>query len=124
LVDYTQHYGLVRRPGAPVEARHSWECVHLLTNSVQYNLALHADHHLVATSPYWELRSRFDAPRLPCGYLTAALVAICPPLWHRLMDPLLADWDERLANDAERALLLERGQLIGGIDHREFRDLS
>src|SRR5262249_21971514 len=31
LIDYVQHYGLVRVPGAPIEARHSWECDHFLT---------------------------------------------------------------------------------------------
>jgi hypothetical protein len=111
LVDYSQHYGLVRQPGSPVEARHSWECVRLLTNSVQYNLALHADHHLAAGRPYWELRPKSGAPRLPCGYITASFIALVPPFWHRLVDPLLADWDERLANNAERALLRERGEM-------------
>jgi fatty acid desaturase len=110
LVDYAQHYGLVRQPGSPIEARHSWECVRLLTNSVQYNLALHADHHLAASRPYWELRPKSGAPRLPCGYIAASFIALVPPLWHRLIDPLLADWDERLANSAERALLQERGR--------------
>jgi alkane 1-monooxygenase len=105
FIDYTQHYGLVRVPGAPIEARHSWECDRFLTKALQYNLALHADHHLAAGKPYWELKPKSDAPRLPCGYVTAALVALVPPLWHRLIDPLLEDWDSRLASDAERRLL-------------------
>ncbi len=108
MVDYSQHYGLVRVPGTPVEARHSWECDRFLTNAMQYNLALHADHHLVAGKPYWALRPTSDAPRLPCGYAAASLIALFPPLWRRLIDPLLADWDRRLANDGERALLRER----------------
>ena len=28
-----------------------------------------------------------------------------PPLWHKMIDPLLADWDERLADDVERSLV-------------------
>ncbi|HYW33656.1 MAG TPA: fatty acid desaturase [Candidatus Bathyarchaeia archaeon] len=108
LVDYSQHYGLVRVPGRPVEARHSWECDRFLTDALQYNLGLHADHHLAAGKPYWELRPQSGAPRLPCGYTTASLIALVPPLWRRLTEPLLADWDRRLADDGERALLRQR----------------
>jgi alkane 1-monooxygenase len=107
LFDYVFHYGLVRVPGAPIEARHSWECDHALTKATQYNLALHPDHHLNAGKPYWELRPRSDAPRLPCSFTTAALTTLFPPLWHRLIDPLLLDWDQRLANDEERSLVSE-----------------
>jgi alkane 1-monooxygenase len=105
VIDYTQHYGLVRVPGAPIEARHAWECDHFLTKAMQYNLALHPEHHLVAGKPYWELEPRSDAPRLPCGYAMAVLVALIPPLWRRVIDPQLADWDQRLANEEERSLV-------------------
>ncbi len=110
LVDYSQHYGLVRVPGARVEARHSWECDRFLTNATQYNLGLHADHHLAAGKPYWQLLPRSGAPRLPCGYTTASLIALVPPLWRRLTDPLLTDWDRRLASDEERALLANQAR--------------
>jgi hypothetical protein len=107
LFDYVFHYGLVRVPGAPIEARHSWECDFVLTKATQYNLALHPDHHLNAGKPYWELRPRSDAPRLPCSFTIAALLTLFPPLWRRLIDPLMVDWDQRLANDAERTLVRE-----------------
>jgi hypothetical protein len=35
------------------------------------------------------------------------LVAMLPPLWHRIMRPGLADWDTRLATPGELALLRE-----------------
>jgi hypothetical protein len=38
-----------------------------------------------------------------------ALIALVPPLWNRIMGPLLADWDRRLASEGERRLLHERG---------------
>ena len=110
MVDYSQHYGLVRVPGARVEARHSWECDRFLTNAIQYNLGLHADHHLAAGKPYWQLQSRSGAPRLPCGYTTASFIALVPPLWRTMTEPLLADWDRRLASDEERALLAARAR--------------
>jgi fatty acid desaturase len=107
LIDYVQHYGLVRVPGAPIEAHHSWECDHFLSRLAQYNLALHPDHHLAAGKPYWELRPRPDAPCLPCGFTSAVLLSLIPPLWRRMIDPLLADWDQQLANEAERKLVRE-----------------
>jgi hypothetical protein len=105
FIDYAQHYGLVRVPGTPIAARHSWDCERFLTNATQFNLGLHADHHLAAGKPYWELRPKSDAPRLPCGYVAASLIALFPPLWRRMIDPLLEDWDRRLATEEERRLV-------------------
>jgi hypothetical protein len=41
-----------------------------------------------------------------------SLIALWPPAWHRTIDPLLADWDRRLANDVERSLVRERGWTV------------
>jgi hypothetical protein len=41
-----------------------------------------------------------------------SLIALCPSAWHKAVDPLLADWDSRLANDVERSLVRERGWTI------------
>ena len=38
------------------------------------------------------------APVLPFGYQTAALVALVPPLWHWMIDPLIIAWDQKLAH--------------------------
>lgn len=109
LVDYCQHYGLVRVEGRPVEERHSWDCTRFLSNAIQFNLPLHAHHHRAARAPFWELRPIEGAPRLPVGYQAAALLSLVPPLWHRVIDPRLARWDAEMANDEERALIRERG---------------
>jgi hypothetical protein len=105
LVDYVQHYGLVRVEGAPIEARHAWDCHRSLTNSLQYNLARHADHHKFGGKPFWQLELISGAPALPYGYQMAAVVALIPPLWSRTIDPLLAKWDREMATDDERALV-------------------
>src|SRR5207249_1647366 len=52
-----------------------------------------------ASKPFWELDIDADSPRLPRGYQTMSLIALYPPAWHRAIDPLLADWDNRLANE-------------------------
>ena len=109
-IDYTQHYGIVRVPGSPIAARHSWDCHRALSNGLFYNLPRHSDHHVYASRRGWELRAIVnDAPMMPYGYNTMLLVALIPPLFHRLIDPRLAEWDRTLASDAERAIIRERG---------------
>jgi fatty acid desaturase len=109
FVNYIQHFGLVRVEGAPVAARHSWDCYRTLSNVLYYNLPRHSQHHLFASRPYWALGQAPCTPVLPHGYSTMVLLAMVPPLWRRVMSPRLADWDLQLASEAERALIAERG---------------
>jgi len=112
LVNYVEHYGLVRVPGERIEARHSWNCDRLLSAALLYNLPRHSHHHLFASKPYWTLEAERDAPVTPFGYKVMILIALVPPIWRRLMHPRLADWDERLASEAERRWLRARGLLL------------
>jgi alkane 1-monooxygenase len=109
LVNYIQHYGLVRLDDQPVEERHTWDCRRLISNALQYNLPRHADHHLHADRRFWNLTSRPAAPILPYGYQTMAVLALVPALWRRSMRPLLSDWDEKKASPSERQAIRERG---------------
>ena len=113
LVNCVQHYGLVRMEGTSIEARRSWDCYRDLSNTLQYNLPRHAAHHMFAAKPFWQLVPSASSPKLPRGYETMALIALFPPLWHSLIDPLLADWDRALATDAERSLVQARGWSVG-----------
>jgi len=108
-ISYSQHYGLVRVEGAPFTARHAWDCYRPISDALLYNLPRHSDHHLHGGKTYCELGTTSQAPELPYGYHTMALIALVPPLWNRIMGPLLADWDRRLASEGERRLLHERG---------------
>ncbi len=112
MVNYVQHYGLVRSEGAAIEARHSWDSYRLLSNVLQYNLPRHADHHLRAPKPFWNLDAVPGSPKLPHGYETMSMIALIPWWWHSLMDKRLAEWDERLASDVERAIVQSRGWAI------------
>ena len=109
LVNYVQHFGLVRVEGSPVGPRHTWDCHRLLSNLLHYNLPMHADHHMFAGKPFWKLDRVANAPVLPHGYQTMVVVAFVPSLWQRTMGPLLAAWDSQAANDEERALIRQRG---------------
>jgi alkane 1-monooxygenase len=92
VMNYIQHYGLVRRetmPGLPepIDAVHAWDCRFRLTNLLLLDLGLHSDHHLRPAHTANELEARLDAPRLPAGYFTLFALALMPPLWMQIMDP-------------------------------------
>jgi hypothetical protein len=108
LINYVQHYGLVRVENSPIRPHHSWDCYRTLSNVLHYNLPRHSDHHMFATKAFWQLNIQ-DAPTLPYGYQTMAFIALTPPLWRHIMRKLLVDWDERFACEAEREVVRERG---------------
>jgi alkane 1-monooxygenase len=104
LVNYIEHYGLLRRQRADgsferVTPRHSWNDSHHLSNLALLNLQRHSDHHAFAARRYQILRHHDDAPQLPTGYASLVLLALLPPLWRRLMDPRVAAW--KAANPTE-----------------------
>lgn len=98
-VNYVEHYGLERRPTRPgsfepVRPKHSWDSAHRLTNWTLFNLGLHADHHTHAGKAYAELQPEPQSPQMPTGYSGMVLLALVPPLWHRVMDPRVRAWRE------------------------------
>lgn len=109
LVNYIEHYGLVRVPGKPIEARHSWDSLRSVSGAILYNLPRHADHHLNGGKPFWRNRPEARAPLMPYGYGTMIVVSLMPRMWKRLTDPLLAEWDKRFASAEELALISRYG---------------
>ena len=92
LVDYVEHYGLVRReiePGTWERVRpcHSWNADFILGRLLLYELTRHSDHHYQPARKYQTLRHLDLSPQLPAGYPTMMLLALVPPLWRRVMDP-------------------------------------
>ncbi|MDP2340641.1 MAG: alkane 1-monooxygenase [Deltaproteobacteria bacterium] len=92
IINYIEHYGLARRELSPgVYERclpaHSWNASERLTNWFLFHLQRHADHHHLASRPYFALRHIEDSPQMPTGYAGMVLLALVPPLWRRVMDP-------------------------------------
>ena len=113
-VNYFEHYGLVRDPGAPIELRHSWNSNKALSNAVLFNLARHSHHHAAGDAKFWKLRAYRDAPTLPYGYLTCMLLVYVVPGWYRdRMTPLVLDWDLRHADATERRLAAAANRASG-----------
>jgi alkane 1-monooxygenase len=91
-INYLEHYGLQRAQALDgsferVAPRHSWSSAHRLTSLYLFNLTRHADHHANASRPYWALRHLEEGPTLPFGYASMLVLALCPPLWRRVVDP-------------------------------------
>ncbi len=94
MVNYVQHYGLLRAKREdgrylPCEPRHSWNSSHLATNIMLYHLPRHSDHHAHPMRHYQALRHFEEAPQLPTGYAGMSLITLIPPLWNRIVDPVL-----------------------------------
>ncbi len=117
-VNYIEHYGLLRRRvdggrdgWEPVAPRHSWNSNSVVSNVLLYHLQRHSDHHLHPTRRYQALCDDGGAPGLPAGYGGMVLLALLPPVWSRVMDPLVArhyGGDVTLANVSPHA----RGRLL------------
>ena len=93
-VNYIEHYGLERqkKPNGRYEKvthHHSWNSDHILSRMFLFELTRHSDHHAVASRKYQILRTFEDSPQLPTGYPGMILLALIPPIWFRVMDPLI-----------------------------------
>ncbi len=102
--NYVEHYGLLRRklPDGSFERcqpHHSWNSNHMFSNWALFHLQRHSDHHTYPGRRYQSLRHFENLPTLPNGYFGMFTLAYGPPLWFRVMDPLLL---EAVGRDAER----------------------
>jgi alkane 1-monooxygenase len=104
-VNYLEHYGL-RRQKLPsgryerVGPAHSWNSSTIITNVLLFHLQRHSDHHANPLRAYQTLRHVDEAPQLPSGYSAMLLLALCPPMWRRVMDARVLNFyggDIRLA---------------------------
>jgi alkane 1-monooxygenase len=96
VVNYLEHYGLLRQKkedGRYERCRpeHSWNSNNVASNVLLYHLQRHSDHHANPTRRYQALRHVNEAPQLPTGYAGMIVLAWFPPLWRRVMDPILLD---------------------------------
>lgn len=98
LSDYVQHYGLHRQVNSdgkyePVSIHHSWNAPHVFSAALMLNAPKHSDHHAHPSLRYTELRARTaeGVPLLPYSLPVMSCLALIPPLWRKVMNPLVAD---------------------------------
>ena len=78
-----------------------------------FNLTRHSHHHAQGEVPYQDLKPFADAPMMIGGYLTTIVVAMIPPLSHRLMPPKVLAWDRIHATEPERRLAADANARSG-----------
>lgn len=113
IVNYMEHYGMVRNPETPVQPRHSWNTNKRISSWTMFNLTRHSHHHAQGEVPYQDLKPFPEAPMMISGYLTTIVVAMIPPLWHRLMTPKVLEWDRTFASEEEKVLAAQANAKSG-----------
>jgi hypothetical protein len=113
IVNYMEHYGMVRNPETPVQPRHSWNTNRRVSSWTMFNLTRHSHHHAQGEVPYQDLKPYADAPMMINGYLTTMVVTLIPPLWHKLMTPKVLAWDRDYATAEERRLAEQANEKSG-----------
>lgn len=63
------------------------------TNAVLYSIGCHSDHHAYPRRACGVWQTRGDSPRRQHGYLVMIALALAPPLYKKMMQPKLDDWD-------------------------------
>ncbi|WP_371193202.1 alkane 1-monooxygenase [Glaciecola sp. SC05] len=110
IVNYLEHYGLVRDPKQPVKPKHSWNSNRKVSCWSMFNLPRHSHHHAQGAVPFEKLQPMEEAPLMISGYLSTIGLTLIPPLWFKLMEPKLAHWDAHFANENEREILRRQAQ--------------
>lgn len=105
IVNYMEHYGLVRHPRERVMPKHSWNTNRRISCWAMFNLPRHSHHHAKGAVPFEKLEAMPDAPVMIGGYISTIVLVLLPPLWYRLMRPKLQHWDDTMANENELSIL-------------------
>ena len=113
VVNFMEHYGMVRNPEVPVQPYHSWNTNKRMSSWMMFNLTRHSHHHAQGEVPYQDLKPYADAPMMVGGYLTTIVVALVPPLWNKLMVPKVLAWDQKYASDEELQLANAANKISG-----------
>lgn len=126
-LNYMEHYGLIRVKGEPIEYRHSWDNDNVFTSWAFIEIGRQADHHDRGETHFWELTGvggpPTGAPNAKMGYYTEFVIALIPPLWHRMMREKMAIWDRDFATPEERQVAATINKKVGyEIDASEIQD--
>jgi len=113
MVNYMEHYGMVRDPSDPVAPHHSWNTNRRVSSWAMFNLTRHSHHHAEGEVPFSDLRPFPDAPMMVNGYLTTMFLTMIPPLWHHFMTPKVLEWDAVHASPTERRMAAEANARSG-----------
>jgi alkane 1-monooxygenase len=100
VMNYVMHYGLLRGRAESgrlraVSPQCSWKTSRVATHYLLCGVGLHSYHHCRPSKSFLALRRPAAAPQLPAGLFAMFVLALFPPLWRSVMDPLAAIWAGR-----------------------------
>jgi len=130
-LNYMEHYGLIRVKNQPIEYRHSWDNDNVFTSWAFIEIGRQADHHDRGETHFWELTNvggaPEGAPNAQIGYYTEFVLALIPPLYHRMMKRKLAIWDRDFASPEEKEIAANINRKVGyevSLDEIENKSLN
>ncbi len=91
--NYIEHYGLRRNENERVNEKHSWQSDKVISRFFLIDLSRHSDHHYYASKPFHQLNSLPGSPVLPTGYVTSIYLALIPPLWYKVVNKRIKEFN-------------------------------
>lgn len=104
VLNFLEHYGLIREKGQPIEYRHSWDVGESpFTQFGFIEIGRQGDHHDRGETHFWELEE-VGSPDTGLGYYAMFSLLLVPPAWESFIKPHLAKWDAEMASEGERRI--------------------
>ncbi len=97
--NYIEHYGLSRNENERVNETISWQTDKVISRFFLIDLSRHSDHHYYASKPFHELQTYERSPVLPGGYASAIYMALIPPIWFRVVNKRLKEYEKSLKDE-------------------------
>jgi len=111
-LNFFSHYGLIRLDGEPITSRNTFSSCNPVGNYFTFNLGRHGTHHESAHLPHYKFQWK-PMPESPYGYITMTLISWIPFWFWKEMIPMLRDWDEKWATQAELEIISEHNRESG-----------
>ena len=116
MLNYFQHYGIVRVEDSPNKSHHLWNHLSPISRIIAFEITNHNDHHRDPNIPYYGLQPHLTGPQMPSIFL-CFLSALIPPLWFKyIAKPKLKDWDLNYASADEKELARAANKKAGWPD--------
>jgi alkane 1-monooxygenase len=112
VLNYLEHYGLIREKGQPIDYRHSWDNSTAFTSWFFIEIGRQGDHHDRGETHFWELEE-VGAPNCGRGYFTLFAMLLIPPVFHTYMKKQLAKWDDEMASEGELKIAAQMNKQAG-----------
>jgi alkane 1-monooxygenase len=116
VLNYLEHYGLIREKGKPIEYHHSWDVGESpITQWGFIEIGRQGDHHDRGETHFWELEE-VGSPDTGYGYYAMFAMILVPPVWEAFIKPRLAEWDKNYASEGEQKIAARMNYRAGWTD--------